>query len=545
MKKEDKIAFLLILGFGILIWNPIFKIFYQQEEWLGLGHIFIEGIKHPFVGVNFIQFIFGEDRSLARILGMIFFGYFRLNTFPAAVLSLFLHTVNSYFVFLLANKLTKNTLTSFLAGIIFLVSSVASNTVFWFGTSIGTLPATTLILSACFIYFNYLEKEKSKFLVLTFLLLYISLFFKEIGVYLFILFPLASLLFKKTKISTFFHIWWPFIAFFFAYLGVRIIELKSVQSEQALFLTGTSSHFISTLVVRAVLYPLTSFSLQFIPPQPLLVFARFFTNTYYPFYSPEEFNLIVQTAVLDLFAVGLSLVFLNVVFQWIKILGKVQRNYMIFLILSSLLSFLPYIVISKSFSYLESRYYYLSLVFGSIIVSWFITYFLRFRYLFIKLVAAGAILSFLFWHSSILIKDIKQGVGVSNERRGFILQLKTIIPTLKENKNIFYITSDQDYYVLGNKIPFQGGVGYTLMVLYYDSKKIPSDFLAKDYLFVIGSEGYQESGDLGFGYFSKLDSLKKAVKANNLSKDIIIGLYYDSKTGKVVDITQKILPEMH
>jgi len=541
MKRNIFLFIGFLVGLSLIVYWPIFGMFFLQDEWLSLGHILVEGIRHPFAGVNFIQFVFGEDRSLARILGMIFFGYFRLNTFPVAVFSLFLHTVNSYLVFLLAKKLIKNTPTSFLAGIIFLVSSVASNTVLWFGTSIGTIPATTLILSACFTYFNFMEKGKSKFLFLTFFLLYISLFFKEVGVYFFILFPFASLLFKKTKTTNFFYIWWPFLVFFLAYLGVRITELKSVQSQQVLFLTGTSRHFVSTLAVRSVLYPLTSFSLQFIPSQSLLTFARFFTNIYYPFYSPEEFNLIVQTAVLDIFAVGLSLAFLSAVFQWIKIFGKVQRNYIIFLILSSLLSFLPYVVISKNFSYLESRYYYLSLVFGSIILAWLAGYFLRFRYLSIKLIVVTAILSFLSWHAFILTKDIKQEAIVSNERREFISQLKNIIPTLKENRTIFYITSDRDYYIPGNKVPFQGGMGYTLMVLYYDSGKIPAEFLAKDYLFVIGSEGYQKSGDLGFGYFSKLDSLKNAVKANNLSKNIIIGLYYNPKTGRLIDISPKVL----
>ena len=166
MKRNIFLFIGFLVGLSLIVYWPIFGMFFLQDEWLSLGHILVEGIRHPFAGVNFIQFVFGEDRSLARILGMIFFGYFRLNTFPVAVFSLFLHTVNSYLVFLLAKKLIKNTPTSFLAGIIFLVSSVASNTVLWFGTSIGTIPATTLILSACFTYFNFMEKGKSKFLFL-------------------------------------------------------------------------------------------------------------------------------------------------------------------------------------------------------------------------------------------------------------------------------------------------------------------------------------------------------------------------------------------
>src|SRR3990167_7526820 len=156
MKKIFPIIFLFFSG--LIIWFPIFKIFYLQEEWLGLGHILVEGASHSFAGVNIIQLILGENRSLARVLGLVFFGHFRFNTPPVAIFSFALHVVNSYLVLLFARKIAKNVWVALLAGLTFLVSSVAANTVYWFSTSVGTLPATSLILLATFTYLEFLDK---------------------------------------------------------------------------------------------------------------------------------------------------------------------------------------------------------------------------------------------------------------------------------------------------------------------------------------------------------------------------------------------------
>lgn len=525
-----KIAlFILFLGLGLVLWFPIFNIFYLQEEWLGLGHILVEGSSHPFSGVNFLQFILGENRSLARVLGLLFFGYFRFNTLPVATFSIFLHIINSYLVFLLAQKITRKSWVAFLASLVFLVSSVSSNTVYWFSTSVGTLPATTLVLLATFCYFNFLEKGGRKFIVLAFILLYTSLFFKEIGIYLFALFPFTSLLFKKWRLNKFLNTWWPYLVFFLIIALVRIGELKGVQGQRALFLTGESSSFLATLIARVVFYPLTSFSLQFIPPTSLFNFGRFFTNLYYPFFSPEEYLLIVQTVVLDLFAVLFTVIILKLLYIWGSRLKALDKKYLILLVSISVLSFLPYIVISKNFSYLESRYYYLSLTTGSIIFAWLVgSLFLKKRKVF-KIATMIFVVTFLAWHTLALSKDLSKEGAISAERKNFISQLKERQPTLSQDKNIFFITSDEDYFATGNKVPFQQGTGYTLMVLYYDSGKIPNQLLAEDFLFEIGSQGYKEIGEKGFGYFWNLGEINKAIQSNKLLEKDIIYLKYDNK----------------
>jgi len=526
MKRIFPIISLFIVG--LVIWFPIFKIFYLQEEWLGLGHILVEKASHPFSGVNLIQLILGENRSLARVLGLLFFGHYRFNALPVAIFSYALHVVNSYLVLLLAQKITSKAWIAFLAGLTFLVSSVAANTVYWFSTSVGTLPATTLILLATLIYLKFVDYGKRKYVAFAFAFLYTSLFFKEIGIYLFALFPLASLLFKKLKLNKFLYTWWPYLTFFLIVTIVRVGELKGIQGEKALFLTGESSSFLPTLIARAIFYPLTSFSLQFIPPASLFNFGRFFTNLYYPIFSPEDYLLIVQTVVLDLFAIMFTFIILVLVFKLSKKLRPIEKKYLIFLTCFSVLSFLPYAVVGKNFSYLESRYYYLSLTSGSIIFAWLVGFLFQIKRKVFKIAGMIFVVTFLAWHTLFLSKDLSKEKAISTERKNFISQLKEFQPTLSHDRNIFFITSDSDYYATGNKVPFQQGTGYTLMVLYYDNGKIPGELFKSDYLFEIGSQGYKEIGNLGFGYFWDLGEMNRAVQLNKLSEKDIFYLRYDS-----------------
>lgn len=132
-----------------------------------------------------------------------------------------------------------------------------------------------------------------------------------------------------------------------------------------------------------------------------------------------------------------------------------------------------------------------------------------------------------------ILQDLSKEKAISDERKNFISQLKEMQLTLSQGKNIFFITSDEDYYATGNKVPFQQGTGYTLMVLYYDSGKIPSQLLAEDFLFEIGSQGYKEIGGKGFGYFWDPQELKSQLKANDLSDNSVIFLNYNSEDRKL------------
>lgn len=302
---------------------------------------------------------------------------------------------------------------------------------------------------------------------------------------------------------------------------------KSISTDNALFLTGSAEYYYPSILVRSIMYPLTSFSLTLIPISPFMMFARHITNILYPFITPEQFILTTQSIVLDMLSLLASAILLLSLFIASFKENREAKNKIVFWILFILLSFLPYIIISKNFAYLESRYYYLASIGWSMILTFALSKLQKGnRTIFLALISIFLI--FVFWHARIVKKDISSLVEISNTRIGLIDQIKISVPNLEKNKNIFVITSDTDYYAIGNKVPFQSGTGYILMTLYYESGKIPNKLLDEAFLFEIGSVGYKEVGNLGFGYFTDSDAANEVAKENDQIK--LIQLKYDYET---------------
>ena len=513
----------------------ITQTFYQQDEWLGYGLYLAKGagmIMQSTGGI--LGVILGQGRILTNLLYFLFYKYSPLNVFPIAIFAIIFHIINTLIVFFLAKKLFKKILPAFLGGLFFALNSVSQSAVTWPAASINTLPSTALILIALIFYFRYLESFKEKWMVLSFAFVYLSLFFKETGVFLFLILPLFSLVYKKQSIGVFVKRYWYFLAATFFIVVYRIWGFKSEPNQVALFLTGSSSAYWQTFLTRAFLYPLTSFSLTLVPSEPFLWFARSLSKIYYPFIAPQQFNLIVQTIVLDLLAVLLSAIIGFFSLPLFKISDpKIKKN-IVFWFVFLFASFLPYIIISKSYSYLESRYYYLASVAWGIIFAWtFVLIEKRVKMQLFKVLAVLFYVLFIFTHTRIVISDVGKLVTESQTRVSFLSQISSIVPTLTNDRNIFYITGDSDFYLPGNKVPFQQGFGYTLMSLYYDSGKIPKELLSNGYLFEIGGEGYKEVSGKGFGYFSDKNVMKDTLSKYNVGPTITY-FYYDSKTDKIL-----------
>lgn len=530
MKKKWKLFFYCFAIVAVIfsVYLPITKTFYQQDEWLGYGLYMAKGSGIIFQSTGSIWgIIFGQGRILTNLLLFISYKYFPLNVFPVAIFAIFFHTANVLIVFFLARKLFKNNFSALLGSLFFAINSVSQSAVSWPAASTNILPSTTLILIAIFFFFRYLDDFKQKWLGLSFLLIYVSLFFKETGIYLFLLIPVFAFFYSKQKISSFIKTYWYFFLTVLLIVTYRILGFKSVSGPEALFLTGNSKYFFDSIAVRAILYPLTSFSLSIIPPDVFLNFARYITNVYYPFILEGQFILVAQTIVLDLLAIILSTAIVFVSLPLFNVSESKIRKNMIFWFVFLLASFLPYIIISKSYSYLESRYYYLAAVAWGMIFAWVADLATKkIKSSYIKYAFLGIFLSFIYIHTFIVKADIQKLVVESQTRIGILNQIREIKPKLEGKKNIFYVTGDVDYLLPGNKVPFQQGFGYTLLAFYFPGSGYSPAFLNNIELFEIGKEGYYETDGYGFGYFTDVKKLNHFTK----DKDVrIVGLYYDSK----------------
>ncbi len=551
IKFTSRLAiFLLILIVVVLFWG-ITKSFYQQDEWHGLGDILVLGSRSIFLNIwNIPQLVLGEGRPASNAIVYFFYNNFRFNVFPIAFFAIVFHSLNTILVFLLAKRVLKQSLLlrskkifpSFFGAIFFAVSSVSTGVITWPASGIAALPATFLIILSLFSFFEFIQKGKGRLIIISFILLYISLFFKETAIPFFFLLPFSVFLFKRYSVRYFVKNFWSYLGFSLTIILFRIFQFKSIQTQQDLFLTGASKSFIPTLVIRAVMYPLTSFSLLWIPTGPIFSFAKQMTWLYYSFLPPDLYDLVAQTTVLDGIAVFLTLILLFVLFLIFKGSKQDVKRKVLFFAGFIVISFLPYIIISKTFSYLESRYYYIGTIGASVLLALVIDRLGELNNFFQKLLVFGLILLFLV-HAKATGSEVARQALLGQERIKILKEIESIKPALGQ-KTVFYLTGDRSFYIgNGNNAPFQEGIGNTLLVWYIAYGKAPSDLLnlvKKYYLWEMDGEGYEVVDGKGYGYFWDIEKLKELVKKDKSEKFDFVGLYYDSKKQEIVDITKDV-----
>lgn len=541
--RIKQLVSLVVLTLIILFtYGRLINTFYQQDEWHGLGLAYSGGFKSFLPGFpadfNPVDLIIVKGRILSGSIYYFFATIFPLQNTQMAVLAILLHVIAAFLVFILIRKFLRNDLVSLIGAIFFAINSVSHQAITWPVIAISVVGSSILVLIAVLFYFKFLESSKAIFLFLTGFMLYVSLWFKETALYLFLFFPLITFLFKSYKVKSYLARFWWFLLPFFLIVGYRILELRFGTPDPNLYISSTSENFFLTILIRLVLYPLTSFSQMFIPGEYFLAFAREVLRDNYQFFASAQNNILVaQSVILDLLAIVLTGLIVFFIALFLRKETTTNTKIVLFWLAYILVSFSPYVVLEKDFSYLESRYYYLPVAGAAVLLSWLLAriwqtlgkkQFLIF--------ALPLSIAFIFWHASTVIGVIEEQIVLAGWRKEFIVQLKTLVPNLDKDKNVFYITGEKNYWADGNRIPFQQGSGYTLMVLYWPSGKIPKDFLADSYLFGIGSQGYKEIGALGFGYFWDENAMKKTVELYDLSLDSVIRLRYDHEVKRLTRI---------
>lgn len=530
---------------AILVFLNLPNTFYQQDEWKTLGNNLAAGMG-IFANISPLQLLFGELRPFSGLMYLIFLGFYKFTVVPTAIFGIVFGIINSLITFYLAEKITKKRLIAFIASVFLITDSVSHQAVTW-ASAVSTLPAVTLILTAIIMHLKYFDTNNKKYLAISFISAILSLYFKGIGLFLFILFPLMFFIYKrksilrKKNLEDMLRINFPLLIFGVLTFMFRFWEVFFRTEKIAGFASGAgNSDFVQTVLFRLFLYPVTSLFQAFVPSLDLYSITPIITKIQYKFLANSPLtDLISQTIVADMASIVGAFAILGLLgFVMYKSKDKIMNRNILFILLFFFLSFLPYIVLDRGSAYLESRYSYLGAVGAGILLGYIVYFFVSINKYF-KWVTIFLVFVFLFHQASIIRKDIDYQVVLGDQRKAVLNGIRSNYPKLSD-KNIFYVTSDKGYYGdITN--PFQNGLGYVLEVYYYDSSgKIPKDFLIQGFLWDLGSEGYKEKGNLGFGYFQDLDKMVKVMQEDKLSASTIHAFFIDSSTMKIVNITDSI-----
>lgn len=528
-------AFLL----SYVLYRNIFHTFYQQDEWYALGQFFGHGSIGTLWGVPLIKMLVGAGRPLIWPIHVLFYAKLPFQIWPLALFSLTIQPFVAIFLYAIILLLTESYIGAWVGGLVFLFFYNGSQSVFWFATSTVTLASTFFGLLSVLLLLQYVRKKKIMYLVFAQVSVLVSFFFKEAGIMFALFLPFLYALYydeKKIVMHTL-KVFSPLIAYFsFAIIMTIIFLLTPVR--QADRFVGQSTGGIWKIIGNAVFYPLLSFSQLFIPFPLVKKISPLLAEVY-----PLTDTVFVVLSVIFLFGIVISMV-----------VRKSGRKPILAALVFTLSSFVPYAVLTRGASYLSSRYFYVGAVGAGMLIGIYggmIWNGLKRRSRIFRIAVCGLFIAvlgaYMYKNFQFIERDVRLQVLDAGERLTILNKIKQSYLALP-NKPVFYVTGDHPgyYFIENQKMPFQQGIGYTLLVWYYPKGGVSRELLLKagEKFWDISGQGYIELDGKGFGYYWDKKAMIKDLNDHKFSKDQIIGFYYHSGSRELENSTAKIQGEM-
>lgn len=546
------LSLVFILALTILIYKDLPRTFFQQDEWHAFGEILFRGPAYITTGATLPQLLLGSTRPLARLFYYWIFGWAGTNAFWFGVASLFLHLINVSLAWVWIKLITRDWKMASIAATFFALGSVGSQAVTWFGNFSGTLPATTLTLFCLIFYFQFRQSRQKLWLVVSILSFITALLFKESALFLVVFMPTLdwfwpnlNLAVPKDKREE----WWDTVRRTFVFWGWggliifgRLWGLGKSGESAGRIISG--GNFLAKIILHFFTYPVESLFQVVIPSSLTFALSDYLTPVWFSgassFTNLDLFSEVVVAEILSLLlGIAFWLILLFAIIRWWsdKKLGLIARQMFLAGVFLAL-SLLPYVVINKPDAYLESRYYYLAMI-GA---GWLLVLVLRLTWslfnemkrLFVLLAFGLLLIAPVFY----LRQSLQQQLKLAQIRKSILNQILTEHPHLT-NRAVFYFTHRDEISNKSQKVelPFQSGLGQTLMVLYSEKGELNPEFFENEFLWDLGSQGYKEIDSKGFGYFDELSEIQAMVQSNKFSSEDLIVYNWNQRTGQLRDIT--------
>lgn len=599
IQKHQLVMLIFFTFLNFLVFHDLFFSYFESDEWYHFTY-YLPLTRDPQGLLTAIGSTFLNNGALSGgqhvipVASAIFFLntlFFGLHYPPYAFMSLLVHSVNTFLVFLLMILLLarqqniKQYIYALLSGIFFAISPSAMHAVTGAAPFYGqnTLSVTFFLL--CLILFKqaFLSKQK-KFLIFSIVFLFLALFTKETAAFLFILLPVIYFFEKKvfswkyvTKLYIFVIV--AYIVFRFVIPNIyngnfvnKIVDhylssgvVNSVSDTETIVSQDTSIHenIYGELTFRSITFPIKMYGGLFFPRQTNHSILEAIAPLIYP--SPSSGNDVDRSQgrlnfqngigndlLLYVVSFGIIGICIYLLTTYKKEKREEERKAIVTGMSIIILSALPLVAIVLSFprwgydTYFDSRFYYnpnvgAALLFPFLLfaVAEFLAKVFKARVnIFVAIIFVAWLVNTMYQFNAFLTYTVRD-VGIP--RREVISQIQQYLPLLPK-KIVFYIETDGGG-PYGPVLPFQTSVPQALTVAYYDKSALPNNFFNKP-LFDGSAQGYSFSEGRGFGYYtSKKDLAKKLLSAEFTTADIY-AFYYDSKQRKISNRTIEVRKEM-
>lgn len=521
----------------ISFWN-IDKIFFQQDEWLGLGGVIqrqdtlgtwgsiaqVFNFKNVNEGIRFLP--------VTSILSHILYSNIGLNFPLYGVLALISIIICAVILNLVIQKITNSYVLSTLVSTLWVTNNLAFQAFTWIGTIVSSLVSTMFFLLSLYLLLLFNEKGKVNFFIASLLSVVVALFSKETSAFYPVIFILL--------------IWFFFSKSFKLFNKLKLIVLiliplaVSLLLPRLIFLSQGQSNFSPP--IRAASNQELMYNSFLLPAKTL--FHTFLSNaqiyeTVYSvnrtFFGTQTDGFVVERIIGDAFSLLIAFYILLFISLALTFSTKVNRKLILFSLFSFFASTLPFTIFKGNSVIVEQRYYIYPAIFSSLLIV-SVIYSLASN---IKLLKLALTVLILIPVIIININGVKKmldiDIKVGDYRRNILKTVSTIGPSLGSD-NIFYFYTDHTGFY-----EFQSGFGQTLAVYLYSTGKIPKEVLTDRDYWDLSYEGFKSFDNNKFGYYMSYDKLLKTLQENkDISLSSVHSFYWDYQKHTVEDVSAEI-----
>lgn len=536
--RSHLVSMLIIVLVTVVSFWGIDKIFFQQDEWLGLGGAIYRQETLGTLGSIKQIFNFQNKNESTRFLPVtsisnhLVYNNLKLNTGAYGLLSLIIATICALLINSIVYKLTNSHFISTVTSLLWITNNLAYQAFTWIATMMPSLLTVLFFLLGLYFLQIFNEKNKNYFLVVSMLSVTLSLFSKESSIFYLITYSMVIWFFFREKINKVNKFKLTALLFIPLLIGILIPRLLFSINKQINFSPSVASAGVVEIFYNLFLIPAKSLFHVYFPQSKIYELAYLANNIHY---SAQTNGFVVESIITDASSLLIAFYFMLFVFM-ITLIAKIEhRKIILFSLVSFFTSTLPFIIFKNDAAVLENRFYVFPALWADLLlISVFSTLFSKFGKL-KSILMVLALTPIVVYNISGIRKSLAQDILVGNYRKDILNTVSEIKPQLKSS-NIFYFYTDNNGFY-----EFQSGFGQTLAVFLYDSGKIPREVLADRDYWEPSFEGLK-SYNLGkFGYFMTYTKLVEGLKNNSdISLDSVYSFYWDPSKHLVKNVSENI-----
>lgn len=526
MKRVQTVTMFVGLGLlTVLTYWGLWETYFQQDEWNGFGKVIYAT---HFGWMSLVRIYGSHFTPLSSLFFAFLYSVFGLNSSLYGLYSIALHMLNSFMIFFLAKYTFKKNITALIVSGLFAVAFVSRQAVLWFAASPSFLPAAFFVLLGLVSFEKYLNSLKRVYLVGSIGCVLCGLGFRENVIFLLGYFIIRSYLVNRRLLKIVFRY---SLAAGLPYLLVRFYPYIFFSNTSN---TGSYHLSLSDSLIQAVEFFFVSPAQMVIPRITGITLGRFFFNQQFvtiPFVTHAlNVPVFIETVFIRIFYACLWILGAMFIFRTAK---KVKHDKNATTLLRSFVVFIPLSILPFSFLprslFMESRHFYVPMIGFSLLIG-------QLWEIYAKSMSARMKACLLFFLMLLILANAKgvhntitASIPTSKSRASRTQQLLELYPVLP-SRSIFYRE--------GDALSRQLGSGYMVMVLYHDRQPY-YPFLKQDFLWNLGSQGYKEEDNIGFGYFREYDKLLDTYCREGLSKENVFSFSWDESEENLTDTTEQ------